>query len=49
VCGAYGIIFILDLYLCLFVLLDLCFGSFRLVLLFLGVYFITNDLVYFID
>jgi len=49
VCGADDIIFILDLYLCLFVLLDLYFGSFRLALLFLGVYFIINDLVYFID
>ena len=49
VCGADDIIFILDLCICLFVLLDLlslllgwfcCFG---------GLYFIVSVLVYFID
>jgi len=49
VCGADYIIFILDLCLCLFVLLDLLFISFRLILLFLCFYFITNDLIYFVD
>ena len=45
------LIFILDLCLCLFYLLNLFFFliSFRLILLFCGVYFIINNLVYFID
>jgi hypothetical protein len=50
VSGADGIIFILDLYLCLFVLLDLCFYFFRGWFYCLwGVYFIMSDLVYCID
>ena len=47
VCGA-DIVLILDSCLCLFVLLDLFF-IFRMVLLFCGVYFIMNDLFYFIQ
>ena len=50
VCGAYDIIFILDLSLCLFVLLDLCFYFFRAwFCCFWGVSFIMSDLVYCID
>ena len=48
VCGADDIVFILDLCLCLFVLFDF-FISFRLIYLFCGVYFIINDMIYFID
>ena len=50
VCGAYDIIFILGLCLCLFVLLDLCFYFLRgWFCCFWGVYFIMGDLVYCID
>ena len=48
VCVANDIVFIADLCLCLFVLLDSSFVSFGF-LLFWGIYFIINDLVYCID
>jgi NADH-ubiquinone oxidoreductase chain 5 len=48
VCGADVIVFILDL--CLFVLSDLYFYFFWAdSVVFYGVYFIMNDLVYFVD
>jgi hypothetical protein len=49
VCGANDIVFILDLCLCLFVSLDLFFFILGWLCCFCGLYFIINDLVYFID
>jgi hypothetical protein len=49
VCGAEYIIFILDLCLCLFVLLDLFLFLLGWFCCVFGAYFIISDLVYFID
>ena len=49
VCGADDTVFILDLCLCLFVLLDFLKFLLGLFCCFCGAYFIINDLIYFID